>query len=176
MINLLPEEAIDKIKKRYYTKLLSVALFLLSGIIAVSIVFLLPSLFVSKLRLELAKDALAEARSRPVSKQAESLVISAKTINQRIALVSANESETSLGMVIDKILSYKKVGLSFSHFELSGAEVVLKGRARTRDDFLNLSINLKNDTFFSEVASPISNLIATSSLDFSIRMKIAPKQ
>ena len=73
---------------------------------------------------------------------------------------------------MNDLLAYQNKDLTFSKLEYSRESVLLVGRSRTREAFLDLNAKIKEDANFEEVTSPISSLIATSSLNFSIRMKV----
>ena len=176
MINLLPEAALGELRSLYRRRLFSFALLCLAALVVVSIVILSPSYLAARSHLGQVEESLAAARARPVSKQAESLAGTVKTLNQRIKIVSAEENELKLQTIVAHILAHKKPGTNFSYIDISDEVVVLRGRASSRAAFLSLSAELKEDELFSEVNSPISSLIATSSLDFSIQMKVEPKK
>ena len=151
----------------------------LAGVLALfapcCITFLFPSYLASKTHLTQVRGALAMAQKRPISKQAESMAKLTNSINQRIKIVSAEEHTERFRNILERILSHKQDGIYFIQLDFSGENILLKGRARSRSSFLSFLSGIKNDDAFGELNSPISSLIATSSLDFSIQMKILPK-
>lgn len=176
MINLLPEEAFVKLRSDYRKKLLGFGLYLLSVVAAISIVFLVPAYIASTTQLSQVETLLFDARARPVSKQAEALADNVRSINQKVKLVADWSEPTYPSALISNVLGHKKGDISFSYIDLSDGALVLRGRAASRSSFLALMEALKSDNTLSDISSPISNLIATSSLDFSIQMKIVQKK
>src|SRR3989344_6641531 len=108
MINLLPEEAIVHIRGIYLRRLISLTLLFLGILLLASIVFLTPSYFAAMAHLSQVQELLAAARTRPVSKQAESLAETARSINKRIEIVSMTEKSISLRVIIEDLLKYRK--------------------------------------------------------------------
>lgn len=173
MINLLPEPAIKEVKRHYRLRLTQLSLFMFAGIVVVSIIFLLPSLFAIQSKLSLTQDNLLAAKARPVSKQAQTVEETVQNINKKVKLLNSIERSTGFLEVVQKLLAYKKNNISFSHIELENGRVVLRGKASTRSALLDLLGQIEAEPFFVDVASPISGLIATSSLEFSIDMNLA---
>jgi Tfp pilus assembly protein PilN len=177
MINLLPEGAISEVRKIYKKRFLAFGLILAILLALISFVFMIPSYIISGSRLAQAEELLAAARARPVSKQAEALAATARTLNERIKIATIEDGRESPVSTLDAILKHKKQGTTFSLISFSDESINLRGRASSRSAFLSLMADLKSDPLFVEVNSPISSLIATSSLDFSIQMTLAkPKK
>ena len=136
-------------------------------------VFLLPTYHTLSSKVNATTLALSNARLRPVSKEADTAVATIQEINSKIKLISAIGQPLSVGGILDRIISHKTSNISFSGINYgSDSKVNLVGMARDREALIALINGLQADPAFSEVSSPISNLIENQDIAFNINMKV----
>ena len=151
-------------------------MYLLSITVALfsAVALIIPSILLLNIRISVISHGVSSARARPVSKDADVLVTSVRDINTRVQSLSLAKASPPFGELIDKILGHKTAGISIVHINRSNAGGVnIRGRASTRAVLLEFIKSFEKDTYFIDVTSPISNLISSTDISFSINMKLA---
>src|SRR3989344_103536 len=173
MMNLLPEEAKMLVRRIYHRHLLVVIFGFIVFLVTVSILFTLPSLFLLKIRTNELRGQLAVKEASPISKQATTIMDIVKITNEKISLLETTSKIPQISVFFDNILMKTTAGISLSSIDWDGAEnIAVRGRATTREGLTAFLRLLEADPIFSNITSPISNLISSGDIDFSISFKI----
>lgn len=172
MINICTSNNREIIEATYKKQRVLIYLFSATLALLVAVALIIPSILLLNIRISAISHGISTARVKPVSKDADILVASVKEINTRVKSLSEAKVSAPFGELVDKILAHKTVGISILHIDRSNAGGInLKGRATTRTILLDFIKSIKGDPYFSEVTSPISNLISSTDISFSINMK-----
>ena len=174
MINLLPESGRWAFRRAYHARLLVIALSGALAVIMISIAFILPTFFSTRARRQAVSHELEIALARPVSKEADALAEEVRRVNSKIKLLAHEESEgQTFTWVTDRILGKAAASIAITQIALGKDKVVVvHGIAGTRTALLAFIAALNEDEQFSEVISPISNLIDNVDVAFSVNLKI----
>ena len=182
MVNLLPDEAVSTLRALYYRRLFGATLVAFSFIVTFSIGALLPSTVILLAKSKTTSEQLATALARPLSREADLLTRQIKQTNDKIILLSRMRSAFSFNAIIEHVLSHKHSGIALemlgqtrSQDKQGTTNVSLRGKARNREILLNFVHELAEDPFFAKVESPISNLISSSDIPFTLSLEIAGK-
>ena len=96
-----------------------------------------------------------------------------KITNEKISLLETTSKIPQISVFFDNILMKTTAGISLSSIDWDGAEnIAVRGRAGTREGLTAFLRLLEADPIFSNITSPISNLISSGDIDFSISLKI----
>lgn len=181
-LNLLPPEQKEKIKTSAtysFWKKFSLNFFIL--FIIVTIV-----LFFAKNILLTYKSQLAE-KSANLERQSQKLNQEIKNINSELKEIQKIQKNfikwsdffIAFNALIppDIRLNYLDIvsGVQNAKNKNASAEFTLKlsGNAKDRDDLLLLKDNLKTSPLFSQVSSPLSNILQKENVDFTFEIKLA---
>ncbi|MCX6739103.1 MAG: PilN domain-containing protein [Candidatus Parcubacteria bacterium] len=187
MINLLPENEKQKIKKEYHLLVLSVWLPAIFIILTVAIFSFLPSFFLSRLQYQ---KIFAESQTKEViTKQSQVLEMkrSANDANMKISLLLKNSTSTqSAQPLLREIMESRPSGVyitSFSFDRNAGVRppkdkktvppsIVIQGRADSRAGLLSFVDALNKKKEFSSVDLPLSNLISDTNLFYTLNITV----
>ena len=173
MINLLPEGAASEVKRLYKRRLFGTALIFLFLLVLESIFLQAPTVYIQDQRLSVARADLASALAKPISKQANDASELIKDTNNKLSIFHP-QNQLSYIKIIDKIFSHKISGISLRSFDMNKeGGIKLAGVADTRTNLLTFIKSFERDTYFVGVQSPISNLITTVDIAFSIDFKLS---
>lgn len=65
--------------------------------------------------------------------------------------------------------------LSYLDLDKETKEVILKGKAQKRDNFLTLKRELESSPLFSDITSPLSNILFRENIDFEFEGRLNPE-
>lgn len=179
MINLLPPETRDSLKRLYLKRLIIFMLLILFLLIAVSAVLLLPSYFIFSVRNKEAKLALESAESASALEGLEEALATVKEVNKKIALLDAEPAgpAPSVTKVLSRLVADASGLVKLDNFSQSAdGKITLRGTAPTRNSLLAFIRRLEQDEIFSRVDSPISNLVAERNIRFLINLELKAKK
>ncbi len=178
---LLTEKYEKMLKREKIYKLLSAFLILLSAAAAIWIICLLPSYFTvifSKgeilRRVEVEEAILARRKS-------DKLEAETAAINKTIADYERNEANRrSFSDLLISIFRASPDEINIENISLSKNKdgtfmITLQGGASTRGDLISYVSILQKIPAFSEVRSPVSNLLEESNPKFNIVLNIKPE-
>ena len=176
MLNLLPEEQREKIKKEYKIRRLVVASFFIFISLVIASVSLLPPYLISKEKLDESNKHLNTFSNSPIIKKSQDLSSETDAINGKIKSLSVSNS-VYIYDILNKILDKKTDQISIKNFvylkkDNNNVSVTLSGLANSRESLIGFEKNLQNETYFSSVDFPVSNLAKDTNIDFSIQIGI----
>ena len=172
MINLLPTEEKDALRRMYRLRIVVVALGLGALLIVVSLLLLLPSYIMLSIEEDDLTDALAHAKERHAALEgADQEVL--RDLRNKIDLLGEPEGVAPTKS-IDRILSHRAHGIAVTHIDvMSDEQVQIQGVADRRTTLTTFIDTLRGDSTFASVESPISSLIAESNAPFTITITLA---
>ncbi len=174
MINLLPEEDKNLIKKEYSRRLglvIGIASFIF---ICVAIIFLAPSYFLLSSEKNISREQISLALQRFDRENAQKIETEITDFNAE--LVSFSQKEEGLALIspdIRQILkarsnSIKIEGISYQRKGASrpNGVISLRGTADNRNSLLSFMKNLEAAGGVKRVESPASNLLKENNISF----------
>ncbi len=176
MINLTSHNTRTMIRSLYRRRLIVVSASFLCFLIILAIASLVPAYLDLSYRLEVVNESLTKAEARPVSRDANKLATEVKSLNDEIMVVSGVTKQESLISLIDRIQAIKVPGISTKFISIVSNRVTLRAQANKRSSLLAFIEAIEKEGSFLEVSSPISNLIVSNDIDFSVTMKLVEKK
>lgn len=177
MINLIPNEEKKKMIKGFYSRLIVLALFMVSTALGVAILALLPAYFLSNSKSNIAteKTEIQKTASIPFFDGETETII--KDINNKLNVIeNAQKSGFSVSekiinaIFVKKISSIKITQISYENNSTSGKKVRISGTAPSREVLLLFRRALEEDKSFKSVDLPISNFVKGSNIQFYISL------
>ncbi len=177
MINLMSIEDKEELLRAYKARKHNLYFSVLLSVALMSIVMLLPSIFLFGVKLRIAQDNLEFIRSQPLYKQVDEAISLVNIINQDMDILGGQSDvgHTNVAL-IDKILNVKSEKISISQFIFENKRSIeVSGKAKDRTSLIEFVRILEKDPNFEQVNSPISNLIDNADIDFRILMVLAER-
>lgn len=171
MINLIPPSAKKSVSIEYWTRVSSVALLILSGIIATSTLLLLP-IYVRinsqiKVYAESAKDATDKVSKYDLSSSA---LVKAST---QARLLLDLQDEQTFTAIIATLLAFTNAQISIDSFELNRDKdgltpIQITGKSLTRQSLADFRKTLLEHKDIRSAFLPISNLTQDKDISFTV--------
>ena len=175
MINLLPVEKKKQILLEYRMRLGVVVIVAISALTTASLILLIPSylLSISKYNTATKNLAILEA-TQGGGLQEKEVNAQIGAMNKKIEffLRGAGAQPFSPLEIISKILKIKGSTIKIQSFVYStntqGRQLVITGKASSRDSLAEFVAALKEEPSFSRVELPISSYVKSSDIGFSL--------
>lgn len=175
MYNLLPQQEQRWLVREYRLRLAALSLFFLTAIAALSVVALIPSLFLSFTKVSLTTGIEKALQNDPTFQSKD---------NSSAVLRIAAAKVTALQSTAYKPYSYELIGdvmrlkpptirITSLHIErtASGHTLNIAGRAEDRDALLGFTRTLGTEKVFSDVKLPVSSFAAATDINFSLMIE-----
>lgn len=182
MINLLPLKNKSDIKKEYLRRVFVVFGFLVSFMIFSGIILLIPlNYFLGKLKLDNEKN-LVFYKERADFEETQKTKKIISDLNNKIKIFKKHQNEFhELNSVIEKIISYAPAGIKIDDFFYDRRAdekgnmietITVGGIGATRNDVVIFMENLNRNGVFKDVRSPVSNLLKSKDINFTITIDL----
>lgn len=177
MLNLLPIEEKNKIRREYIFRRLSAVFLLLFFVLVISSILLFPVYILSKIRLdEIKKENVELSKKINTVDDEEKLASLVKEIGDKTAGIKpalGTEINKAFSSVIsDRPANIKITGLDYKKNAPNKAEITITGVSADRESLKSYGKRLQDDIWFSEVNLPISNFAKAKNIDFSIKIVV----
>ena len=174
MLYLLPSEEKNSIQREYQARRLTLCFALGFFLVAFSIVFLLPSYFLSDQKERAAQmqaDSAARSAGTAVTRDGKN---SLSDLRAKMAVLGA--VRLSASVPIDSVVVDRGPGVQVKEFSYAEAGpkaflLQIQGVAASRDALLAFVDALRKDKLFSAVDFPISSFAKDSDISFVIGLK-----
>lgn len=179
MINLLPAYEKKKVTRRYYMRLASVFVFMVSCVLLFGSALLLPTFILLRDEAQVSAQYLetSEASLRLAERSAQGRKVAALIERQRILVPYAKQG--SAADMLTALLATRPNGVSITtigYMHKDGAtEVNFSGTAPTRTLLVGFTDALRRSAAFESVSLPISSLIADEDIPFSFSVEYRHK-
>ncbi|MFZ2149653.1 MAG: hypothetical protein WAV15_00645 [Minisyncoccia bacterium] len=181
MINLIPNHEKKKKVKDFYFRLGVVFLWALGSCVAVAILAILPSYFLSSVEKNLAEERLAAQKNEPVPTVDQASLSLMEELDRKLALIEGSDKERYpvSQKVINQIVLQKmpdiKIGrINYEDHPTEGKKISIYGIAPSRERLLFFRRALEDNVAFIKVDLPISNFIKGSNIEFYINLTPRP--
>lgn len=174
MPNLLPALQKEQLKKEYYTRVAVVALLLSLFAIVGSVILLLPAYLSVSAKEKAIQEEIAAVQKQIAAEEGEEILSLLGEVRGSVAVLMPTATSSSATKLL-QFISEKRpsgvvlTGFSYDHRE-GGSSLSLIGRALTRDALITFVKELRSDTRFSLVDLPISDLVRSQNLTFTIKI------
>ena len=171
MLNLLPKDQRGLLRREYVRRFIVVTACML-GLLCMSCgVALLPSFFMVKMKRDLTIARLSALKESPKAQDRDRILGIIKDLEQSVSAISLTSGGDAT-TIIDSALLLKTPGvsiLSISYAKKDKArEVSLGGVARSREELVNFSKNVKASNWSVTSDIPLSNLANEHDIHFLI--------
>ena len=177
MINLIPKEEKKKIIKVFYFKL--VILFLITAGVSIfaSCVAILPSYFLSSVKVNIVNKKLEMQNQEPVPLPEEQTLKVIADLNKKIDLIEHSPVSKFIvsqkvinAVILKKMSSIKITSITYENEQTKDKKINLGGTASSRETLLLFRQALEDSTAFKQVDLPISNFIKGSNIQFYLSL------
>ncbi|MBP9711655.1 MAG: hypothetical protein KBD55_01315 [Candidatus Pacebacteria bacterium] len=177
MINLIPNEEKKRMRRDFYYRLTVLFLLALGSSIFIGVAVMVPSYFVSKVKLNVAESKLAAQKIEPVPLPDQKTLVMIKDLDNKLTVVEKaeknrfNVSEKIINSIlVNKMPDIKIYEISYDNDSTKGKTVNIRGVAPSRDRLLLFRLALEGDPTWKSVNLPISNFIKGSNIQFSLSL------
>ena len=181
MINLIPTAAKRGIAFEYWIRVLSVCLFIASGLLVSTTLLLLPTYVLITYQINVyAKDITAATAEVNEYNLSSGALIQA---SQRAALIASLRDEQKFTTLLQQLERLENNNVFIDSFAFSRADgalepIIISGKALTRQALADFRESLLKEETIEKVFLPISNLAQDKDIAFTITvtMKANPSQ
>ncbi|MEK7463707.1 MAG: hypothetical protein AAB610_01125 [Patescibacteria group bacterium] len=177
---LLPEKEIKSLKKEYRTRLFIVLIFFVSCGILTGIVSLIPAYIFSYTQ---EKEAIKNLQSLQESRRERGTDVVVDDLASAQSLIEdlkKHQDSAEFSQIISEIVLRKPAQVSISSFQLgssgetasSSLEVIVQGKAMTRDSLVNFKKILEQNPLILKIDLPISDLAKSKDVSFALKLVI----
>ncbi|MFA6430465.1 MAG: hypothetical protein WC229_01045 [Candidatus Paceibacterota bacterium] len=177
MINFLPEKLKKQVKEEYTFRVVSAFLIVFSLTMVFVLVFLTPSHILSVYRKAVISDQLNMIKSSTLN-QTDVSLNEVKKINEIVKVLSSSSltQKTASGF-IKSVVGVKNSSITISSISVEfdstqNIKIGLKGFSKTRDGLTKFVKDIKDLKLFSSVDLPISSLVKSADVDFTISLVV----
>ncbi len=177
---LLPDEEIKSLKREYMTRVFVTLLFFISCGVLAGIISLIPSYIFSYTK---ESEALKDLQDLKIVKHDVGSDVASKNLSQTqqyISSLKSHQDTIDFAQTISSIVERKIPLISINSFQLTRptslasttVDVLIQGKAATRDALVNFKKNLEKDTFAIKSDLPISDLAKSKDIPFTIKITV----
>ena len=172
MINVLPREHKNALKKEFFSRATIVALLMLSCIGIIFTLLLVPSYLLITTKASATEEKLAGLKELFASTGTPLTSDTVAKINSTLTFFAVDEPEITPAQLIDFVLDTLPTTILIDQINISKVEksyqIILTGFALNREALLGFSGELKKDPRIVDVVLPLSSFVANQNLQFSI--------
>jgi len=170
MLSFLPKKNKQTLLLEYKLRITTAISFFVCVLFIIALVGLLPSYLNEKVQTDTFRaqfEGKGTDQDKTVIERKLSNSVLVEYLAKEIKIFSSKESFSS---VISQIINEKQSNVSISRFSLNEKSVSISGVADTRGDLIIFQRALQNNSLFSDVNLPISDI--TKNIDASFTMDI----
>lgn len=183
MINLLPETEKERIYADSRARAFIVFLGALVFAFSAGFFLLLPSVFLVLSKEKSEQEQIDFLRkTTPVLQEKDSLVLTTRAVSRKIGILEKNDF-FEVSPLIAEILSLQGQSIHLTGFFYERTEdksgkildkITVKGDSASREALVLFSRALEGSAFFFDVALPVSNLVQSEAIPFSLALALSP--
>jgi hypothetical protein len=177
VINLIPKEEKKQMTIDFYFRLGLLFLMMLDFCMVVLFVSVLPSYFLSSVKVTLVNTKLENQKREPLPLLGKQSLAEIKDINNKLDLVdNAEKNKFTLSVrVINSIILGKRSDIKITQIvyennPISGKKISITGTAPSREVLLLFRQALEDNSTFKNVDLPISNFVKGSNIQFNLNL------
>ncbi len=171
-MELLPPEEKKILQKKQLLRFGMAISFGFSAVFLMGAVLLLPAYFSLKFQEKELGRLLAVTKESFKRSDVSQIEKKLKEFEAKTEKFLQNEKEVNApSLLFGPIISAQPAGIKLNSLVYT-SKILLTGEALSRDDFLKFLGRLNSSGLFSEIDSPISNLLKSENLKFSLTLKL----
>lgn len=185
-MNLLPLENKIMIKKEYLRRVFVLLGTFFSFVVFSGILLILPTFyFLNNMKHDYGKQ-LSSHKEKMASVNSSGMLKMVSDLNNKLDILKKEQNNRVLSPVIEKVINYKNNNIIIKKISyekilfkekdkedpITKEKIKIDGFSLTRSDFLNFLNLIKEDKNFSNINSPVSNLLKINNVDFSITLEL----
>lgn len=169
----------DLLRKEYRIRVFTLIMFFISCAVVAGIVALVPAYMYS---YNQEKDSLRKLNQAQNNKEASGINEVIKNLESAEKMVKSLKDDSPnimLSNIIDELVVTSSGFVSINSFQISttknatsSAEVVIQGKAKTRESLLNFKKKLEQNEDLYDIEMPISDLAKNKDNTYAIKLKI----
>jgi len=177
-LNILPQKQKKLINFKYKLRLTVIVLNLLALVAVIATLLLVPSYFLSKLKVDLAENKLESMNSSADGKVESKTINAIKDINSKLLILTKDQQSSLMNSdILDEILSKKVKGVSYTEIILNrnndnGFDLEVHGTFANKTILENYRSSLDDDLNFSSINILILEVPNSTELNFTATMQI----
>lgn len=176
MINLIPPEGKKNVKLEYWTRVVSVWLFLLSAALLTGTALMVPLFVLTNGQLEaIANEQRKSVETEEQHEEAQRLIREANEIGKKLVDNSTNVPLTKIVESIDtettKDIAIKNISINYD--DEKNVKIQVQGIAATRASLATFKNDLEAAPLFSFATIPISDLARDTDLPFAVTIELS---
>lgn len=175
MFNMLPQSEKQMIKREYLRRYVAVTLFFMFGLITFASITLVPSYIMSNVKEKILSGQIDAAKNTLSATEESQATKDIRNITEEIRVLAPGAMGVNNHDVFLSIVTNKNVGIKITSMALvrGNAEtaVTVSGIASDRQTLLSFEKKLNENTLFSNVDLPISNLTKNKDISFTVKLK-----
>lgn len=181
---LLPDKEIKSLKKEYRIRLMIVMFFFVSFGVVAGLISLIPSYVFSYSREKEALKSLQALQDSRKERGTDSIMQELTDAQQLVDALGARQDGAIFSQIITEIIFRKNTQISLNSFQMSQQpaatsttlNVVVQGKAATRDSLLAFKKSLEQNPFISKIELPPSDLAKKENISFALAFIIQTKK
>ena len=171
MTNLIPQTAKHKVAKEYWTRVVSIWVFILSGIFIIAGVLLIPVNVIINNRIDIYSGPAQEAVKDVTEYDLSSSVLIKSSA--RAGLIMKLDEKDRFSRIVKLIESLTNAGVKIDNFDFSRTDtgispIAISGHADTRQTLAEFREILLSSDEIEDVLLPISNLARDKDITFNV--------
>lgn len=173
MINLLPQEKKSELKKEYRLRLVAVSLFAGSAVILFAVAAFLPLYLSFSAQSELLDISTIGDIVTPDEKLETRAIV--KQTRRQLSVLEEEEQSPVVTELIPEVIKRKgPTDLQRISYQRTGDDIIIRanGVAPERGDLISFIRALEESRLFSQVQSPVSNLVREENVVFSLELVV----
>ncbi len=174
---LLPETEIKSLKREYKTRIFIVLLFFISCGITVGIISLFPSFILSYTQEKNSLQKIESFQKNRVDNGSAEFSRELSESSIILQKLKADQDHVVFSDMLKRIIQYKNKSVALYSFQIlrtstasSSLEMVLQGKALTRESLLEFKRAIEQDASVLRVELPLSDLAKSKDISFGLRI------
>jgi hypothetical protein len=177
MINLIPSSAKRNVAIEYWIRVLSVCLFITSGLLAVTTLLLLPVYVLVNYQINIYAKEITKASAEVNEYNLSSTALIQSSL--RASLILKLREEQNFSALLKQFTAIENPNVTINSFTFSRKEgalepILITGKALTRQSLADFRESLLKDATVEKVFLPISNLAQDKDITFTITVTMKP--
>ncbi len=177
-VNLLPPAEKNKLKLEKLQKKIYFCFLWLAGVLLIFVGLLLSTYFIIQVMLQGQENLIDQRKASQKNKEIALMQERINQANQRLKLV--NKKQQTFVVWTPILLEFSdlvpnQVHLTNLSYQEANERLRLSGYAQTREDLLIFEEKLKTSNFFTDLESPLTNIIKQRDINFNFSLKPIPQ-
>lgn len=170
MINLISQNKKKRLRIKYYIRLGSIFLNVVTGLMLMSIAFLIPSYITVNEKEKIEYQAFQEIFTEDDYAHQQLMRRIIQETRMQLDLIDSLHDRSFIQNTISTIEQESIDGILVAYMNIDGnrSRVDIRGNAVTRESLLSFINNLEESEYFSRIEAPVSSFLQSTNIPFNI--------